>query len=139
MDFKDYYQILGVDRHASREEIKKAFRGLALRHHPDRNPQNQEEAEERFKKINEAYEVLSDQDKRRRYDYLTGWIQRRQRTIILEDTFGDAFTRSLGEEALQELLQQLVSLGLHIGDLPDYARRGCRRGYGRRCSRSPRW
>ncbi len=64
---KDYYQILNVHREASDEEIKKAYRKLALKYHPDRNPHNKE-AEERFKEINEAYEVLSDQEKRFRYE-----------------------------------------------------------------------
>ena len=64
----DYYELLGIARTASDEEIKKAFKKLALKHHPDRNPNNKKEAEEKFKEIAEAYEVLSDQDKRERYD-----------------------------------------------------------------------
>jgi molecular chaperone DnaJ len=64
---KDYYDILGVQRSANPDEIKKAYRKLALKYHPDRNPNNKE-AEERFKEAAEAYEVLSDQDKRRKYD-----------------------------------------------------------------------
>jgi molecular chaperone DnaJ len=64
---RDYYQVLGVQRDASPEEIKKAYRQMALRNHPDRNPGDQE-AERRFKEAAEAYEVLSDPEKRHRYD-----------------------------------------------------------------------
>jgi curved DNA-binding protein len=67
MDYKDYYKILGVERKASEEEIRKAYRELAKQHHPDRNPDNKQ-AEERFKEINEAYQVLSDPQKRSVYD-----------------------------------------------------------------------
>jgi len=64
---KDYYQTLGVPRNATQEEIKKAFRRLAVKYHPDRNPDDHE-AEEKFKDIGEAYQVLSDPEKRRIYD-----------------------------------------------------------------------
>ncbi len=67
MPGKDYYKILGVNRDASPEDIKKAYRRLALKYHPDKNPNNKE-AEEKFKEINEAYAVLSDPEKRRQYD-----------------------------------------------------------------------
>ena len=69
MEYKDYYKILGVAHEASSDEIKKAFRKLARKHHPDVNP-GDKKAEEKFKEINEAYEVLSDSDKRRKYDTL---------------------------------------------------------------------
>jgi DnaJ-class molecular chaperone len=63
MEYKDYYKVLGVDRKASEEEIKRAYRKLALQYHPDRNPGNKG-AEDKFKDINEAYQVLSDTQKR---------------------------------------------------------------------------
>lgn len=66
-DFKDYYALLGVSKTASADEIKKKFRKLALKYHPDRNP-GDKQAEARFKEISEAYEVLSDPEKRQKYD-----------------------------------------------------------------------
>ena len=69
MEYKDYYKILGVDKNASNEAIRKAYRDLAKKYHPDHNPGNKA-AEEKFKEINEAYEVLKDKDKRARYDQL---------------------------------------------------------------------
>ena len=67
-DENDFYKILGIKKDATDAEIKKAYRKLALKWHPDKNPNNREEAEEKFKKINEAYSVLSDKNKRRQYD-----------------------------------------------------------------------
>ena len=69
MDYKDYYKTLGVERNASEEDIRKAYRKLAMQYHPDRNP-NDKQAEERFKEINEAYQVLNDPKKRSHYDRL---------------------------------------------------------------------
>jgi curved DNA-binding protein len=69
MDYKDYYKILGVDRKASADDIRKAYRKLAMQHHPDKNP-GDKKAEDKFKDINEAYQVLSDDQKRARYDQL---------------------------------------------------------------------
>jgi curved DNA-binding protein len=75
MEFKDYYKILGVDKNATTEEIKKAFRKLAMKYHPDRNPDNKA-YEEKFKEITEANEVLSDPEKRKKYDTLgANWKQ----------------------------------------------------------------
>jgi curved DNA-binding protein len=78
MEYKDYYDVLGVDRDATQDEIQKAFRRLARKHHPDVNP-GDEGAEERFKTINEAYQVLSDPEKRAKYDQLgQQWKQHQQ-------------------------------------------------------------
>jgi len=69
VDYKDYYKVLGVDKKASQDEIKKAYRVLVIEHHPDKNPGNKE-AEEKFKLANEANEVLSNPAKRKKYDEL---------------------------------------------------------------------
>jgi curved DNA-binding protein len=79
MEYKDYYKILGVDKTASEKDIKSAFRRLARQHHPDVNPDDSG-AEDRFKEINEAYEVLSDPEKRRKYDQLGADWRRWQQT-----------------------------------------------------------
>jgi DnaJ-class molecular chaperone len=84
MDYKDYYKVLGVARGANAEEIKKAFRKQARKYHPDVNP-GDKKAEARFKEINEAYEVLSDADKRKKYDTLgPNW----------QEQFGSGFSRT---------------------------------------------
>ena len=65
---KDYYEVLGVPKDATEEQIRKAYKKLALRWHPDKNPDNRKQAEEKFKEIGEAYSVLSDPKKRNEYD-----------------------------------------------------------------------
>jgi curved DNA-binding protein len=82
---EDYYQVLGVDKKASADEIKKAYRKLALKWHPDKNPNNKS-AEEKFKKISEAYAVLSDEKKRGEYDQFGSADQYRQQ-YSQEDIF----------------------------------------------------
>ena len=66
---KNYYQILGVPEDANQDDIKKAFRKLAFKHHPDTCSGDKKQAEERFKEINEAFGVLGDEDKKRQYNY----------------------------------------------------------------------
>jgi curved DNA-binding protein len=90
---KDYYAVLGVEKSASSEQIKKAYRKLAIKYHPDKNP-GDKQAEERFKEITEAYAVLSDQEKRRQYDQFgeAGFHQRFSqedifRNVDLNDIF----------------------------------------------------
>lgn len=79
MDYKDYYKTLGISRNASTDEIRKAYRKLAMQYHPDRNP-GDKQAEERFKEVNEAYQVLSDSQKKAHYDQVgsaySNWQQR---------------------------------------------------------------
>ena len=65
---KDFYEVLGVKKDATKDEIRKAYKKLALKWHPDKNPENKKEAEEKFKEIAEAYSVLSDPDKKKEYD-----------------------------------------------------------------------
>ena len=75
MEYKDYYKILGVERSASQDEIKKAYRKLAVKYHPDKNPDDKV-AEEKFKEISEAYQVLGNADSRKKYDELgANWKQ----------------------------------------------------------------
>jgi len=92
---KDYYSILGVPRNASDEEIKKAYRKLAMQYHPDRNPGKEKWANEKFKEINEAYGVLGDPQKRKQYDQF-GTVGN------LGDIFGSPFTRTTFEEMMRD-------------------------------------
>ena len=96
MNFKDYYSILGVPKNAAEKDIKSAYRKLARKWHPDANPNNAKEAEEKFKEISEAYEVLGDPEKRKKYDVLgPNWQQaanqaeqqRRYRTTVNGEEF----------------------------------------------------
>ncbi|MBI2943142.1 MAG: molecular chaperone DnaJ [Candidatus Wallbacteria bacterium] len=102
---RDYYEVLGVARNAGEDEIKKAFRKLAMRHHPDRAGGDHKEAEEKFKELNEAYEVLSDREKRQRYDRFghagvnagAGFGPGGAAGVDLGDIFGDIFGDFFGQ------------------------------------------
>jgi molecular chaperone DnaJ len=108
MPKRDYYHVLGVDRNASQDEIKKAYRKLALQHHPDRNP-GSKEAEEKFKEAAEAYEVLGDPEKRSRYDRFGHEGMRgtdfRPFTDINDifSTFGDIFGGGFGGSIFEDV------------------------------------
>lgn len=101
---RDYYEILGIDKSASTDQVKTAYRGLAMKHHPDRvAPEKKKEAEERFKEISEAYAVLSDEKKRGLYDqYGHAGIDQRYstedifRTADFSSIFGDLFGGGVG-------------------------------------------
>jgi len=92
---KDYYHILGVSRNASDEQLKKAYRKLAMQYHPDRNPDKEKWANEKFKEINEAYAVLGDPQKRKQYDQF-GTVGE------IGDIFGSPFTRTTFEDLMKD-------------------------------------
>ncbi|HUM65127.1 MAG TPA: DnaJ domain-containing protein, partial [Chitinophagaceae bacterium] len=114
MEFVDYYQILGVDKNASQEDIKKAYRKLARKLHPDLNP-NDKEAHKKFQQINEANEVLSDPEKRKKYDqYGKDWqhaeqfeqARQSQRRSGQQEFYGD-----VNEEGFSDFFESLFGGG----------------------------
>jgi DnaJ-class molecular chaperone len=125
--FKDYYDVLGTSKAATEDDIRKAYRTLARKYHPDVNP-GDNSAEERFKEINEAYEVLSDADKRKKYDQLgpnwktgsdftppPGW----QGTDVGFDGFGNGFGTGRGSSGFSDFFESVFG-----------GRRGARAGRG---------
>ena len=118
MNYKDYYQVLGVPKNAAEKDIKSAYRKLARKWHPDANPNNQKEAEEKFKELQEAYEVLGDSDKRKKYDVLgSNWQeaarqaeqQRRYRTTQSEYDFGDFGGMGAGPSGFSDFFDMFFS------------------------------
>jgi len=131
MNLKDYYRILDVNKDASAQDIKKAFRQLAMRYHPDRNPENTEEAGKKFKEISESYEVLSDEDKRQQYDRLLSFSSYPRRTIIVEEFSTD----SMASDLMREMLQRLSELGIAFTGFNRRRPWGCGRRQGGQCRR----
>jgi DnaJ-class molecular chaperone len=127
---KNYYQILGIDRAADQEQIKRAFRRMASLYHPDHNPQETKKAEEKFKEINQAYEVLSDEAKRRQYDRLIHQRRPRSREVSMEEFLNWGFTSS---DILEELLRGFTARSIIFDEIPRSRPWGCGRGRGRRC------
>jgi curved DNA-binding protein len=107
---KDYYQILGVPRNATEEEIKKTYRKLAMQYHPDRNPGKEKWANDKFKEINEAFSVLGDPGKRKRYDQF-GTAE----GINVGDIFSSPFTR----DTFEDLMKDFGGAGLRFDFLDD--------------------
>jgi curved DNA-binding protein CbpA len=120
---KDCYRILGVERDAGPQHIREAFRRLALRHHPDRNPGNPKEAEDRFKEINEGYEVLGNEQKRHRYDYLANYRRSQIEKVRMNMIFSDR-SGSFAYRNLEDLLRILVVLNFDRGELFMERRKG---------------
>ena len=118
--FKDYYEVLGVPRTATENDIRKEYRKLARKHHPDVNP-GDKSAEERFKEINEAYEVLSDAEKRKRYDQLgANWKAGADFTpppgggngrVDFSGGFGDIFGGNGGASGFSDFFESMFGRG----------------------------
>ncbi len=116
MDYIDYYKILGVDKTASQEDIKKAYRKLARKHHPDLNP-NDKEAHKTFQQINEAHEVLGDPENRKKYDqYGKDWKhgeefekarQQQSRYANARGNGGEAFSGTFGDDDFSEFFSSM--------------------------------
>ena len=108
MEYIDYYKVLGVSKDASEKEIKKAYRKLARKYHPDINP-NDKTAEKKFKEINEANQVLSDPDNRKKYDkYGKDWKH------------AEEFERAGAQRQRQQNSQRTYSGGFSGGDFSDF-------------------
>jgi curved DNA-binding protein len=136
VEYKDYYKILGVTKNAKKEDVTKAYRRLARQHHPDLN--KGADAERRFKEINEAYQVLSDPEKRQRYDHLgPNWERFAQGAGAPggEGGFQWVFTGQPGEAAgdfsdfFRMVFGDVGGAGIHVGTVDDVLRRS--RGNGR--------
>ena len=107
---KDYYDILGVSKSASEDDIKRAYRKLARKYHPDLNKDNPKEAEEKFKEVNEAYHVLSDADKRAQYDQMLSSRRPRAAEPDTADSVDSDRAVSTGRDLTSAVLTWVTSL-----------------------------
>ncbi len=133
MDYKDYYKILGVGRSASQDEIKKAFRKLAVKYHPDKNP-GDKAAEEKFKEITEAYEVLGKEDSRRKYDELgANWKQYENAGFGGGSGFQGFGGQGFGASGFSDFFERFFGGqgGFNFGDMGGFGNFGGRRGRSR--------
>jgi len=134
LKYKDYYEVLGVAKTAAEKDIKSAYRKLAKKWHPDSNPTNKVKAEERFKEISEAYEVLGDSDKRKKYDALgSNWeqaqrqaeAQQRYRSAQSGPAGGEPFGNAgAGGAGFSDFFDSFFSGAGRRGGSPTYAARG---------------
>ena len=107
--YKDYYQVLGVPKNATEKEIKSAYRKLARKWHPDANPNDKEAAEEKFKEIQEAYEVLGDPEKRKKYDALGRDWKRASDTAEQQQTHRTTFGGDFGGDGFSDFFETFFS------------------------------
>src|ERR1700693_4099583 len=131
MNYKDYYQVLGVAKNASEKDIKSAYRRLARKWHPDANPKNPKEAEEKFKEIAEAYEVLGDPEKRKKYDALGADWQRASEQAAAQRRYraqsgAEETSFNFGEgSGFSDFFDSFFSgIGRRQSATPNFARRG---------------
>ncbi|MBZ3877907.1 DnaJ-like protein subfamily B member 8 [Sciurus carolinensis] len=129
----NYYEVLGVQSGASPEDIKKAYRKLALRWHPDKNPDNKEEAEKKFKQVSEAYEVLSDPKKRALYDRAgcDSWRAGGGASAPYNSPFDSGYTFRNPEDIFREFFGGLDPFSFDFWDTPFSSERASR-GHGLR-------
>lgn len=129
----DYYEVLGVQRYASCADIKKAYHKVALKWHPDKNPENQEEAERKFKEVAEAYEVLSNDEKRDIYDKYGKEGLNGEVGSNLDDSFEYGFTFHKPDDVFKEIFGERDSfLCLFFDDSLEDLLNSARRSYRRR-------